>query len=93
MAARTAYEAWSSGTVERFMALALYGVDTSDTVQLSSWFETVTWWAWVPATGSSTATDSTSVTSNTQVTLSPASISQDSGFLFVRGAGVRQTTS
>ena len=75
----------------RRTAFDLYGVDASDTVQLSSWFEKVTWWAWVPATGTSTAADSTTVTSNTQITL-PASISQDDGTLFVVGAGIRQST-
>ena len=74
------------------MAFDLFGVDTDDTVQLSSWFERVTWWAWVPSTGGSTATDSTTVTSNTQITLSPTTIVQDSGTLFVVGAGVRQST-
>ncbi len=76
--------------LQRLAIFQMYGVSTSDTVQLSTWFTRITSWVWVPATGSSATTASTSVTSNTQITLSPASISVDDGYVVAIGASAQQ---
>lgn len=91
MAAQVPVVAYKEGTLEGIVLYRLFGVSASDTVQTSTEFKKVYWWAWVPTTGTSTAADSTTVTSNTQVTL-PAVIAVDDGWLIVVGALIKAST-
>ena len=89
--ARTPKLLFSIGSSQRLCVYAVYGANTSDTVQVNTEFGNVAAvnTLWIPSTGASVTAVCT-VATNTLITLSPASIVVDDGWLICMGAGIQQ---